>query len=83
MQESITYRAVKHLAVLLNYNNMKALVFYITAVLTMILVCSMPSLTWLFLIFLDMLLITWCAYNISTKEFIKLTGYNIWYKMIG
>lgn len=40
------------------------------------------SLTWLFLIFLDMILIAWCYNNITLREFIKYSGYSTWYKFL-
>lgn len=61
---------------------MKALVLYITAILTVVIFSTEVSLTWLFLIFLDMILITWCYNNITLKEFIKYSGYSTWYKFL-
>lgn len=61
---------------------MKAIIFYITVTLTMVLLCSEPSLTWLFLIFIDMLLIAWCIGHISPMEMTKLSGYGIWHKIL-
>lgn len=62
---------------------MKATVFYITAVLTMILLTTNITILWLLIGIVDITLIAWCKSNITTREFTKLTGYDIWYKMIG
>ena len=61
---------------------MKALVLYITAILTIVIFSTGVSLTWLFLIFLDMILIAWCYNNITLREFIKYSGYSTWYKFL-
>lgn len=57
---------------------MKAIIFYITATLTMVLLSTEISLTWLVLAILDTMLILWCKDNISIRELTKLTGYDIW-----
>ena len=62
---------------------MKAIIFYIAVTLTMVLLSTEISLTWLVLAILDTMLILWCKDNISIRELTKLTGYDIWYKMIG
>lgn len=61
---------------------MKALILYITAILTIVIFSTGVSLTWLFLIFLDMILITWCYNNMTLREFIKYSGYSTWYKFL-
>lgn len=61
---------------------MKTITFYLTVTLTMVLLCSEPSLTWLLLTFIDMLLMAWCIDHISPKELAKLSGYDIWHKML-
>lgn len=61
---------------------MKALVFYFTAVLTMILLVSEINITWLVLATLDIILITYCHNNITLEEFIKYSGYKQWYKLL-
>lgn len=61
---------------------MKALVFYITAVFTMILLVSEISITWLVFAALDIILIAYCHNNITLDEFIKYSGYRQWYKLL-
>lgn len=62
--------------------NMKATLFYITAVLTMVLLMTEMSLAWLIMGAVDIILILWCKHNISLREMSKLTGYDIWYKAL-
>lgn len=57
---------------------MKAIIFYIAVTLTMVLLSTEISLTWLVLAILDTMLILWCKDNISIRELTKLTGYDIW-----
>lgn len=61
---------------------MKVLVLYITAILTVVIFSTGVSITWLFLIFLNMILITWYYNNITLREFIKYSGYSTWYKFL-
>lgn len=62
---------------------MKATVFYITAILTMALLTTNITTIWLLLGIIDIALLVWCKSHITTRELTKLTGYDIWYKMIG
>jgi hypothetical protein len=61
---------------------MKALVLYITATLTVILLCAEISISWFILGLINAILITWCYNNITLKEFIKYSEYSTWYKFL-
>ena len=61
---------------------MKALVLYIIAILTTILLCTEISISWLILGLVNIVLITWCYNNITLREFIKYSGYSTWYKFL-
>ena len=61
---------------------MKALLLYTTAIITVIILSTGLSLTWLALVMLDMVLIALCLSNISFDEFIKYSGYKHWYKLL-
>lgn len=61
---------------------MKATIFYITAILTTVLLMTNITLDWFIMGIVDIVLVTWCRSNITLRELIKLTGYDIWYKMI-
>ena len=61
---------------------MKALVFYITAILSAMLLCSEVSMVWLVLLAIDLVLLSWCHNNITLHEFIKYSGYKTWYKFL-
>lgn len=61
---------------------MKATVFYITAILTMALLMTDITTTWFLLGTVNIALLTWCKANLTTRELTKLTGYDIWYKML-
>nr|DAL92927.1 MAG TPA: hypothetical protein [Caudoviricetes sp.] len=62
---------------------MKAIIFYITFILSTLLLCSIElSFTWLVFVALDITLITWCYNNITFREFIKYSGYSTWYKFL-
>lgn len=62
--------------------NMKALILYITAILTVILFCTEISFFWFILGLVNVILITWCYNNIALREFIKYSGYSTWYKFL-
>lgn len=59
---------------------MKTIIFYITSILTILLLCLESSLTWAILIIVDAILIRWCYKHISLRELVRYTGYDIWYK---
>lgn len=62
---------------------MKAIIFYITFILsTLLLYCTELSFIWLVLVALDITLITWCYNNITFRKFIKYSGYSTWYKFL-
>lgn len=61
---------------------MKALVFYITAIVTMVLPFANLSLSWFFLCIADFMLLIWCRENITFRELLKYSGYSIWYKLL-
>ena len=61
---------------------MKAIIFYLTAVLSTVLVCAEISFPWFILMIVNVILITWCYKNISFKEFIRYSGYSLWYKLL-
>lgn len=61
---------------------MKATIFHITAILTMVLFMTNITTIWFLLGIVDIALLAWCKNNISTREMSKFTGYDIWYKMI-
>lgn len=61
---------------------MKAIIYHITAVLTVLLLCAEISLAWIILGLVDAMLIFWCYNNITLKEFIKYSGYSTWYKFL-
>ena len=61
---------------------MKAIIFYITAILTVILLCAEVLFSWFILGLVNAILITWCYNNITLKEFIKYSGYSTWYKFL-
>lgn len=61
---------------------MKGTVLYMTAVLTMVLLSSEISITWLVLLVIDIMLISWCHSNITLHELVRYSGYKIWYKYL-
>ncbi len=61
---------------------MKALVFYFTILLSLVLLSTEITLSWLVLLGIDIILISWLHNNITLKEFIKYSGYRTWYKII-
>lgn len=61
---------------------MKAIIFYITAILTVILLCAEVSFSWFILGLVNAILIAWCYNNITLREFIKYSGYSTWYKFL-
>lgn len=61
---------------------MKALVLYITALLTVALLMSEVSLAWLALAVVDLTLISWLHNNITLYELVKYSGYKHWYKLL-
>lgn len=68
----------------MNITVMKAIILYITIILTAILVSiENISLVWLLSAVLDIALVLWCRRNISIRELSRFTGNNAWYKAIG
>lgn len=61
---------------------MKPIIFYITSILAMLLLCSEISFTWLLLAVVDIMLIAWCHKHLSLREFIRYTGYEAFYKYL-
>ncbi len=58
----------------------KFLLLYTTAILTVILLCSVTlNLQFFVLLFIDYVLIHLCMKHITFKELIRLSGYRIWY----
>lgn len=61
---------------------MKAIVFYLTVVLTVLLLSMEVCLAWIILAMVDAILIAWCHNNIGIKEASKYSGYSTWYKFL-
>lgn len=61
---------------------MKALLFYITTLLTLVIICSEPSGLWALLVTIDIPLVLWGINNLTIKEVTKFTGYKAWYRLI-
>ncbi len=63
-------------------NNMKAIIFYFTVILSMTLLCMEFSLTWAALAVVDAVLFEWCYSHISPKDMTRYSGYSTWYKFL-
>lgn len=61
---------------------MKAILFYFTAILTVVLLCMEINLVWIILAVVDISLIAWCYNNISVRALYKYSGYSFWYKFL-
>lgn len=61
---------------------MKAFMFYSAAVLTIVLLCTTPSILWLLLGPIDLLAIRWCKKHLSFKDVVKYSGYATIYKLL-
>lgn len=61
----------------------KWVMFYSSAVLGMTLLCSEINLAWFAWAVVDFALIAWCRKNLTLREFIRMTGYEAWYKTFG
>ena len=61
---------------------MKAVLFYITAIMLFITLCvTNPSFTVMMaLVIIDVILILLCMKYLSLRDIIKFTGYDTWYK---
>ena len=61
---------------------MKAIIFYLTVVLSMILLCMEFSFIWAILALVDAILFEWCYSHISDRELCKYSGYSAWHKYL-
>ena len=61
---------------------MKALVLYFTALLSALLLMTEITPLWFILALVDIALITYLRSNITLKELIRYSGYDIWYKAL-
>lgn len=62
--------------------NMKAILFYFTAILTVILLCMEISFAWTILAIVDIMLITLSHKYLSIRDVVKYSGYSAWYRML-
>ena len=61
---------------------MKAILFYTTAVMIVLTICSASFGTFLILSIIDVILVELYRKNLTLKDIIKYSGYNIWYKTL-
>lgn len=61
---------------------MKALLFYSTATIAMIVLMSEVSLVWLLLVLVDAVLYCMCKKALSLRDVVRYSGYSVWYKFI-
>ena len=62
---------------------MKAILFYLTAVMIILTVCTMElSAKTLLMILADTYLVSICYQMLSLRDIMHYTGYDIWYKML-
>lgn len=61
---------------------MKAIIFYIVSILTVLLLCSEITLAWFILAIVNVVLAAWCKKHLTLREVVRYTGYDIWYKFL-
>ncbi len=61
---------------------MKAILFYLTAIIAMVVLMSEVSLVWLLLILADIVLFCMCKNILSLRDVVKYSGYGMWYKFL-
>lgn len=62
---------------------LKYLLFYLTAILTTLLICSVTiNLQFFCLLLVDFVLILLCKHTLTLREVVRISGYSIWYKML-
>lgn len=61
---------------------MKAILFYTTAVMIVLTICSASLGTFLILSIIDVILVELYRKKLTLKDIIKYSGYNIWYKTL-
>ena len=61
---------------------MKAILFYLTAIIAMIVLMSEVSLVWILLVLTDIALFCMCKNVLSMRDVVKYSGYKFYYKHI-
>lgn len=61
---------------------MKAILFYLTAIIAMVVLMSEVSLVWLLLVITDIALFCMCKSVLSLRDVVKYSGYKFYYKHI-
>lgn len=61
---------------------MKAILFYLTAIIAMVVLMSEVSLVWSLLVLNDIVLFCMCKSVLSLRDVVKYSGYGMWYKFL-
>lgn len=61
---------------------MKAILFYLTAIIAMVVLMSEVSLVWILLVLTDIALFYMCKNVLSLRDVVKYSGYKFYYKHI-
>lgn len=61
---------------------MKAILFYLTAIIAMVILMSEVSLVWILLVLTDIALFCMCKNVLSLRDVVKYSGYKTLYKFL-